>query len=289
MNSETINLTNLICDAINTIFFKIFSSIDNTIYGTLDNVLWINSDIVDNSKFLEIFGNSSTDGFLLIANSLILGIILFYVINFSISHLTYSKVDSPYQFIFKCIIFIACTNSSLWICKNIIYLVCLITDSIREIGFIINGFEMNFLNFIEHMNLIIYPNSEEFNIFSFNGILKLLSCLEIIYILINYCVRYIMCKILILISPFAFISLVNNKTDGFFKGWLKQFLIILLTQTFVAIVIVLAFSFELNNNDILSKILFFSTISIIAKCHFNLKSSFEFLYQYSKNTLKNWV
>lgn len=289
MESETINLSNLICDAINTIFFKIFSSIDSTVYSTLDNVLWINSDIVDSPKFLEIFGNSPSNGFLLITNSLIFGIVLFYVINFAISHLIYSKVDSPYQFIFKCIIFIACANSSLWICKNMIYFSSLITDSIREIGFTINGFEINFSNLIKNLNLLVYPNLDNFNIFSFDGILKFLFTLEIIYILINYCMRYILCKLFILISPFAFISLINNKTDGFFKGWLRQFLIILFTQIFVAIVIVLAFSFNLNCTDTFSKLVFFALISIIAKCQFKLKSSFEFIYQYSYNTLKKFV
>lgn len=289
MENETINLTTLICDSLNSIFFKIFSSIDNTIYSNLDNILFINSDIVNDSKFSTIFGTSSNNGFLLICNSLTLGILLFYVLNFALSHLTYSKIDSPYQFIFKCIIFIACMNSSLWICEQIIHLFSLLSNSICEIGYSINGHEISFSNLINNINLHLYPSIQSFDIFSFDGIIKICVTIGIAYILFMYSVRYIMCKVLILLAPFAFLSLINNRMDGFFKGWLKQFLILLSMQVFVAIVIVLGFSLDFSSGDILPKLLYFAIIMIIAKCKYNIKELFSFIYQYSHNSLKKFV
>lgn len=168
METETLNLTTLICDSLNSIFFKFFSSIDNTAYSVLDDILFLDSDIVSGSKFQQIFGTDSTNGLLLLANSLIFGIVLFYILRFALSHLIYSKIDSPYQFIFKCIIFIACMNSSLWICEKIINFVSLVSDSICEIGYLINGSEITFSNLINNINSALYTEIETFNIFSFD-------------------------------------------------------------------------------------------------------------------------
>lgn len=289
METQTINLTSLICDSLNTIFFKFFSSIDNTIYSTLDDILFINSDIVNNSKFQQIFGTNSSNGILLIANSLIIGIVIFYILNFAISHLIYSKINSPYQFIFKCIIFIACMNSSLWICEQIINLVSILSDSICEIGYMINGFEINFSTLINNINSSLYPSLENFDIFSFDGILKLCTTAGILYILFVYSIRYIMCKVLVLLSPFAFISLINNHSDGFFKGWLKQFLITLFMQIFVALVLVLGFSLEFYSGDTLSKLIFFAIIAVIAKCNYSVKEIFSHIYNYTHHKLKDFI
>ncbi len=287
--NETINLSNLICDSLNSIFFKIFSSIDNTIYSNLDNILFINSDIINNLKFQQIFGTDSSNGLLLLANSLIFGIVLFYILSFAVSHLIYSKIDSPYQFLFKCIIFATCMNSSLWICENLIYLITTLTDFIREIGSSINGFEITFSNLINHINSTLYPTIETFDIFSFDGILKFATTIGIIYILLIYSTRYILCKILILLTPFAFLSLINHRFDGFFKGWLKQFLTLLSMQIFVSLILVLGFSLEFQAGNTLSKLIYFGIIAIIAKCHYNVKEIFSFLFQYSHNTLKKLI
>ena len=271
METETINLTTLICDSLNSIFFKLFSSIDNTIYSNIDNILFINSDITHDIKFQNLFGTNTTNGLLLIANSLIFGIVLFYVFCYVISHLTYSKIDSPYQFTFKCILFVICLNSSLWICEGFIHLISMVSDSICDIGNSIAGTEISFSNLITHINSSLYPSLETFDIFSFDGILKFCSIVGILYILLTYSVRYILCKILVLLAPFACISLISNHFDGFFKGWFKQFLILLLMQIFVSIVLVLGFTLDFYAGNTISKLVYFALIFIIAKCNYNIK------------------
>ena len=120
----------------------------------------------------NFFGADTNTGLLLIANSLIFGILLFYVLRFALSHLTYSKIDSPYQFIFKCIIFIACMNSSFWICEKIINFIALLSDSICELGTFITGQNINFSNLISQIHSTLYPTSKPFYIFSFDGTVK---------------------------------------------------------------------------------------------------------------------
>ncbi len=289
METETIHLTSLICDSLNTICFKIFSSIDNTVYSNLDSILFINSDMINNNKFQQFLGTDCNSGLLLLANSLILGILIFYILHFTVSHLIYSKIDSPYQFLFKSVIFITCMYSSLWICEGLIHLFSMITDYIREIGYSITGSEITFSNLINTIHSNLYPSIENFTIFSFDGILKMCVTIGMIYILLSYSVRYILIKILILISPFAFISLVCNRFDGFFKGWLKQLLCLLFMQIFVAIVIVLGFCLDFSASDILSKLLYFAIITIIAKCHYNVKEIFAHIFEFSHNQLKNII
>ena len=289
MESETINLTSLICETLNSIFFKIFSSVDTTVYSNLDNILFIHSDMVQDAKFQKLFGTNADNGLLLIANSLIFGIVLFYVFKFVISHLTYSKVDSPYQFMFKCIIFIACMNGSLWICEGIISLFSLISDSICELGNSITGCEINFTNLMNHINSALYPTLETFDIFSFEGILKLGCSLSIVYILFVFSVRYILCKILLLLSPFACMSLISNQFDGFFKGWLKQFFILLFVQIWVSLLLILGFTLDFWAGNTLSELIYFSILLIIAKSNAYSKGIFSQIYQYSHNKLKDFI
>ena len=95
MENTTINLSDLVCDSLNTIFFKLFSSLEDTVYSNLDNILYIDSDILNNFKFQQLFGTDSTNGLLLLANSYIIGIVLFYLLKYAVSHVLKSKIDSP--------------------------------------------------------------------------------------------------------------------------------------------------------------------------------------------------
>ena len=65
------NITQIIIDTINTIFETLFSSIDNTLYSLLDELTFINSDILTDNYFQEILGTSASSGILLIANTLL--------------------------------------------------------------------------------------------------------------------------------------------------------------------------------------------------------------------------
>ena len=120
-NSES--LSELIFQVINNILTKLFASLDKTIYSLLDNITFIDENILEQENFKKIVGENSSSGIILICNALLLGFFIFYGIQYLTSHLTYIKVQKPSQFIFKAIIFIALMNSSLWFCKEIIYTV----------------------------------------------------------------------------------------------------------------------------------------------------------------------
>ena len=86
MEEDLLSLTDIIKNAINDILSQIFASIDNNLYAILDNLSFIDVSILENASLLKIFGKSSSEGLLLLCNSLILGFILYYAINYLLSH-----------------------------------------------------------------------------------------------------------------------------------------------------------------------------------------------------------
>lgn len=274
MNEENINLTELILNSINELFSKMFSSIDNTIYSVLDEVTFINNTILENDSFKKILGESSQDGILLICNSLVLGFIIYYAINYLFSHLTYSKIDSPKQFIFKSIIFIAIMNSSLWICLEIINIISVITDGISYISQNLFGIQISFSNFIDNINKNLYIQNEAFNVFSIDGIIKSFTSFGLINLVFTYSLRYIMIQIFILLSPFAFLSLISNSSEIFFRAWIKVFLSLLLVQILISLILLLSFSIELTSNTNISKFLYVGIIYALSKATSYIKEIF---------------
>lgn len=102
---DSSNITQTIIDTINSIFENLFSSIDNNLYSVLDEITFISSDILNDKTFENTFGTSTSNGILLIANSLLFGFILYYAVKYLMSHITYHRVENPFSFIIKIIIF----------------------------------------------------------------------------------------------------------------------------------------------------------------------------------------
>ena len=131
---EQSNITNIIIDSINTIVNNLLSSIDNNLYSILDDLAFINSDILQDKNLENIFGTSTSNGLLLISNSLLLGIIIYFSLRYLLSHITYTKIESPSQFIFKLIIFGICMNFSYFLISYFLDLICNISLAIRSVG-----------------------------------------------------------------------------------------------------------------------------------------------------------
>lgn len=272
--TEEINLTEIILKSINELFSMMFSSLDNTIYSSLDKLTFINSDILSDANFQNILGQDANEGILLVCNSLIFGFIIYYAINYLISHLIYSKIDSPKQFIFKCIIFIAIMNSSLWICSEIINIISIITTAISDLSYSLFGENANFSSFINTINQIVYSSNDGFNLLSLDGFIKSFISFGLINLIFTYSLRYIMILIFVLISPFAFLSLITNSSEWFFKVWLKSFISLLLVQIFIALILLIAFSIPLNSSSNISKLLYVGIIYALTKANSYMKELF---------------
>lgn len=268
---DSSNVSNIIISTINNIFSQIFSSIDNDIYVILDDFTFINSNILNDNYFSKLFGSSSKNGILLICNALIFGFLLYYSFKLIFSHLGITESESPSKFIFKLIIFGICMNFSLFICEQIIYINSLVSNALRQVGENLYDFEICFSTLVQKLNSIISIDRDSLNILSLDGILKTLISFGMLSLVLTYSVRYILVKVFVLISPFAFLSLCTKATSIFFRSWFKSFLSLLLIQDFVALVLLLIFSLDLSPNNLFSKFILIAAIFILTKSNTYIK------------------
>ncbi len=252
------NIAAIINQTINSLLESFISSIDMTIYNYLDNLIFINSDILNTSSFDKILGCSSSTGLILISNSFLLGFVIYYCIRYFYSNYTSQPIESPHHFILKLLICSVLINSSFYICEEVININSLFSISIQDLGKSIFNTDISFSNLIIKLNKNIYSN-EAFNIFSFEGLIKSLVSFSFLNLILSYAIRYIMIKLFFLLTPFSFLTLLNKNTNWFFRSWLKNLFSLLIIQHFVYILLLIIFSIDYNLN-IFSKIVFVGSI-----------------------------
>ena len=249
------NMSKVVIDTINTIFNDLFKSIDSNLFKVLDDLTFINSNILNDKYFSKIFGTTSTNGILLIANALLIGYILYYSAKYLTSNFTFSKIENPSQFIFKLIIFAIAMNSSFFIIGQILDINSYISSAIRSIGEDLFRQNICFSRLIESINSNL-KIAENLNVFSVDGLIKGTTTISLVNLVTVYALRYVTIKILVLISPFAILSLSMENTSMFFRLWLRNLLSMLFIQVIVSIVLLILFSVDYNSNDLLVKFIY---------------------------------
>ena len=262
-------IIDLIIKTINTILNNIFTSIDNSIYESLDFMIFINSDILSNSFFEKLLGANGKTGLLYLADAFLLGFMLYYVIRFYYSNIVDINVEKPSQFFFKLLLYSLLVNFSFFIVEQILNINSLITLSIQEIGRDVTGSDVSFSQLIVTLNKSISINTGEFNIFSFDGIVKSFVSFGLINLLLAYSLRYILLQVLFLLSPFAVLSLISSSTSWFFKVWIKSLFSLIVIQIFVLLVIIVILCIEPNN-----KILFIGGIYALIRINSYVREMF---------------
>lgn len=245
---EENNITQIIIDTINTILGNLFGSIDNNLYSILDDISFISSDILDDKNFENIFGTSASNGILLIANSLLLGIILYFSIRYLLSHFTYSQIENPKSFILKLIIYGICMNFSYFLISQFIDIFSNISLAIRNIGEILFKKNICFSELILYINNHISINTSSLDFFSLDGIIKGTLSISLLNLVLSYSFRYILIKVFVLLTPFAFLSNCLSTTSWFFKSWFKNLFSLLFIQIIISIILLLLFSIDYSSN-----------------------------------------
>ena len=268
---ENSNLTTSIIETINSIFETLFSSIDTTIYSVLDELTFIDKNILNNSIFQKIFGSTGNNGLLVIANSLLVGFSLYYAIRLIYSYYMNLQIERPYQFIFKLLIFGIVMNCSYFICNQFIQINSFISDAIRTVGSNIFGHDISFSELINKLNYLSIKDNK-FNIFSFDGLIKSFISISLFNLIFSYSLRYIMVKVFILITPFSILSLINESTSWFFKTWFRTILSLLFQQSLVAIILLIIFSFNFSSNNIISQLMCIGGIYALVRANSYIRS-----------------
>lgn len=263
----TNNITQTIIDTINTIFETLFASIDNNLYSVLDEITFINSDILNDSNFEKLFGTSTSNGILLIANSLLLGFLLYYGFKYLMSHITYHKVDSPFSFVIKIVVFGICMNFSFFIVQMLLDLNSNISLAIRSLGENLFGKNICFSELINTINTKASIDTSSLNIFSIDGLIKSTLSISLLSLVFSYSLRYIMVKVFVLLAPFAFISLCTDNTSWFFKSWLKNLFSLLFIQIIVSLVLLILFSLDFDDTNLFNKFVYVGGIYALIRAN----------------------
>jgi len=262
----TINIIN----TINNIFDNLFSSIDTNLYRELDKLVFVNPELLNDRFFGKIFGTSAQNGMLLIANSLLIGIVIYYAIKFMMCNLSSSKIESPQVFIFKAIIFGICMNCSFFIIEQILDINANVCMAIRSIGEDLFNKEINFSNLIQNINSSIIESKD---IFSLDGLIKGTITMSLLNLVFSYAFRYVTLKVFVLLSPFSFLSLMTEGTSWFFRSWYKNIFSLLFIQIIVDIVLLILFSMDFENGQLLYKLIYIGGIYALIRAN-NLAREF---------------
>ena len=261
------NITQIIIDTINTILGNLFSSIDNNLYSILDDITFINSDILKDKNFENIFGTSTSNGILLIANSLLLGFLLYFAIKYLISHFTFSNVEQPHSFLIKLIICGICMNFSYFLLTYFLDIFSNITLAIRNLGETLFNKEICFSELILTINSNSSVNTTSVDVFSLDGLIKSILSFSLLNLVFSYSFRYILIKVFVLIAPFAILSNCLNSTSWFFKSWIKNLFSLLFIQIIVSIILLILFSMNFSSGNLAIKFIYVGGLFALIKAN----------------------
>lgn len=267
MENYQTDIAQTIIDTINSIFNNLFSSIDNNLYSLLDDITFISSNILNDKNFESIFGTSTTNGILLIANSLLLGTILYFAIRYLLSHLTYSQIEKPHNFLIKLIICGICMNCSYFLISQFLDLFSNISLAIRSLGENLFNKNICFSELILDINANISINDSSIDIFSIDGLIKSIISVSLLNLVFSYSFRYILIKVLILVSPFAILSNSLNSTSWIFKSWFRNLFSLLFIQIIVSIILLILFSIDYSSSNIFYKFIYIGGLYALIKAN----------------------
>ena len=218
------------------------------------------------SPYLEkLLGSSSSYSILMIANSFLVGFIIYFAIQYLLSNLSSTKIQNPYEFFIRIVIIGILMNNSFFLCEQVIDINNALSSAIRDIGNNFLNTDICFSKLNDILNSIVSLEEENESFFSIDGIIKTVVSIGFVNLIFTYSIRYILIKVFILISPFAILCTSNPSTMNLFKSWLKSFISMLFIEVFASLILIVIFSISYSPTDIVSKLLFVGAVFALMK------------------------
>ena len=266
--TQTINVTEVVVETINSLCNSLFSSINKSIFPELDKLIFLNSDLTESTYMERIIGTNFNTGLLVLAEFFLSAFVIYYAVSKFTAYYTGKEVDSAPKFFVKAVFIGILVFSSFNVCSAILSATSEITTLICSLGKNILRQDITFSNLIE--KLYSSSSNGNFNLFSFNGILTSMVSISSFSLIISFSIRYIITKVLVLLSPFSFLCLMNRGTASLFKCWLKSFFSLLLIQVIMALILLLSFAIiKENSSNVFNQILLIgSTLALMRTTQF---------------------
>ena len=267
---------------LNYLLEKVFKSIEGEIFKTLDKLTIIGPEILKEEPLKNIVFENKVNGLVIIANTLILFFVIYYVFKQLIGIYNGNKIETIYVFIIRIIIVCIIVNFSYYICEEILNIFGILGETIDTYASDLINRKVTFENLKD--SIINIENIINTDLVSLDGIIKGIISFGSVSILISFSVRYVTVIFLIIISPLAFVCLSSNLTSGIFNMWVKMLIVNLTLQIGIKLLIFIPLAYK-NQNDIIYKIILVGTISLIYKFNIFIK---ELLARISnENNVKN--
>lgn len=258
------NIPEILNNIISSLINNLLNSVDSNVFSILDELVFINPSIVKSKYFISLFTKSFS--IISLSKALLFGVLIYYAISYLFSHLTCNNFQKPFQFLTKLFFSAILIHFSSSICEYIISFFDLLTNILRDLGVLIFSFNISFTLIHQRITALFQTfSAETLSFFSFDGVLKSFISFGFINLLFTYSVRFIFIKILILMSPFAFLSIALDQSKWIFKIWLKNFIGQLCSQLFICIILLIMFSFQNTFDLAITKLLYVASLICLIK------------------------
>ena len=172
------------------------------------------------------------------------------------------------------IICVLLLNASYTICYIFVLSTSYISILIRQVGEQLFNTNICFSTFIEKINELFPITNNDYNLFSYDGLIRSLISIGFINLTISYALRFIMIKVFTLICPFAILCASIEKFNWIFKSWIKIYLSLLFLQIFVSFILVVSFSLSAYDPGPFSSLLYLGSVYALIKANSFMKEFF---------------
>ncbi len=258
------NIPEILNTSISSLINNLLVSVDSHIFSVLDELVFIDNSVLSDKYFINFFSKSYS--MVTFAKALLFGILIYYAISYLFSFLSCNNFQKPAHFLLKFFFSAILIHFSSSICGAIISFFDLLTQIFRDIGVSLFSFHLSFSFIYQKFSSLFFNDlNTSFQLFSFDGIVKSLVSLAFVNLLFTYSVRFIFIKMLLLASPFAFLSIALDQSKWIFKIWIKNFIGQLCVQLLICVIILIIFSFNNEFNPTITKLLYLGSIMCLIK------------------------
>ena len=259
---------------LNEICRVLFNSVDKNAFKYLDKLAFLDEKKFKTGTELQLIGNNLYEGIIGIAISILIGVTLYYIINYFIKKMINEEIESPYTYVIKAII----AGFFIIYIKDIILFVIgvnnIITKEILNLTKTFFNEKVTFENILIKINEALYVNGEQFNVISFDGIIKIYLIFGIINLIFEYSLRYVMIQIMFILSPIFIAFKTNRKTEYLYNNWIKGMASLLFMQNIIAIILVLSTRMIVSPIIPISKIIYIGMIYALIRVNIFVREMF---------------
>jgi hypothetical protein len=249
-----------IINSLNVISETLFKSVEGQIYIILDKIVNISPEILKSEPLKSILVDNEFNGIIVIANSMLLFYITYYIFTQLLSIYNGYKTENVYFFIIKIVLIGIVLNNSYFIIELILDILDIFTSSIESYcKFLINQ-DITFVNLKE--KILSIKNFMNNDFLSLDGLIKGIISFGTITILINFSIRYVTIILFIIIFPLVLITITSSISAGIFKSYFKLLFINLFTQVIIKLIIFIPLMYK-DIDSIMFKIILVGTIYLI--------------------------